>query len=58
MREGVEAALIVSIILAYLARTDNLRFAGRIWLGVGADVATSAALGVALYLTVGGLPEP
>jgi high-affinity iron transporter len=58
LREGVEAALIVSIVLAYLARTDNLRFAGRIWLGVAAAAATSAALGVALYFTVGELPEP
>src|SRR5436190_14311890 len=58
LREGVEAALIVSIVLAYLARTDNLRFAGRIWLGVAAAVATSAALGVVLFVTVGELPEP
>jgi high-affinity iron transporter len=58
LREGVEAALIVSIVLAYLARTDNLRFAGRIWLGVAAAAATSAALGVLLFVTVGELPEP
>jgi high-affinity iron transporter len=58
LREGVEAALIVSIVLAYLARTDNLRFAGRIWLGVAAATATSAALGILLFVTVGELPEP
>ena len=29
LREGVEAALIVSIILAYLAKTGNQRYFGR-----------------------------
>src|SRR5947208_3399180 len=58
LREGVEAALIVSIVLAYLARTGNLRFASRIWLGVVAAVLLSAGLGVLLYITVGNLPQP
>ena len=58
LREGVEAALIVSIVLAYLARTGNLRFASRIWLGVVAAVLLSAGLGVLLYVTVGNLPQP
>jgi high-affinity iron transporter len=58
LREGVEAALIVGIILAYLARTGNGRYAGQIWLGVGAAVLASATIGIALFLTVGGLPEP
>ena len=35
LREGVEAALIVSIILAYLAKTGNQRHFGKIWLGAG-----------------------
>ncbi|HEY8771562.1 MAG TPA: FTR1 family protein, partial [Candidatus Limnocylindria bacterium] len=39
LREGVEAALIVSIILAYLARTGNQRRFGRIWLGTAAAIA-------------------
>jgi high-affinity iron transporter len=58
LREGVEAALIVGIILAYLVRTGNGRYAGPIWLGVGAAVLASLAIGIALFLTVGGLPEP
>src|SRR5438477_12135795 len=58
LREGVEAALIVSIVLAYLARTGNLRFASRICLGVVAAVLLSAGLGVLLYVTVGILPQP
>jgi len=58
LREGVEAALIVCIILAYLARTGNDRFAGPIWVGVAAAVVASLTIGIALFVTVGGLPEP
>src|SRR6266540_1524578 len=58
LREGVEAALIVCIILAYLARTGNGRFAGPIWVGVAAAVVASLTIGIALFVTVGGLPEP
>ena len=58
LREGVEAALIVSIILAYLARTGNTRRFGRIWLGTGAALALSLAVGLALFLTIGELTTP
>ena len=58
VREGVEAALIVSIILTYLSRTGNARQAGRIWAGVLIAIAASATVGFLLYQTVGGLPAP
>jgi high-affinity iron transporter len=58
LREGVEAALIVSIILAYLARTGNQRHFGRIWLGTCAAVAASAAVGAILWISIGGLTSP
>ena len=58
LREGVEAALIVAIILAYLARTGNAHYFGRIWLGVGAAVVLSVGVGVGLFATIGGLEEP
>jgi high-affinity iron transporter len=58
LREGVEAALIVAIILAYLARTGNAHYLGRIWLGVGAAVVLSVGIGVGLFATIGGLEEP
>jgi high-affinity iron transporter len=58
LREGVEAALIVAIILAYLAKTGNRRYFGRIWAGTAAAVVVSIVAGVALFLTVGGLEEP
>lgn len=58
LREGVEAALIVSIILAYLARTGNARHFGRIWIGAGAAVGLSAAVGAVLWITIGELTSP
>ena len=57
LREGVEAALIVSIILAYLAKTGNQRHFGKIWLGAGAAVALSVAIGLVLFNTIGGFEE-
>jgi high-affinity iron transporter len=58
LREGVEAALIVSIILAYLAKTGNQRHFNAIWLGVGSAIAVSVAIGVVLFVTIGGFEEP
>jgi high-affinity iron transporter len=58
LREGVEAALIVSIILAYLAKTGNQRHFGKIWLGAGAAVAVSIVVGLVLFATIGGFEEP
>ncbi|MFH1474920.1 MAG: FTR1 family protein [Chloroflexota bacterium] len=58
LREGVEAALIVAIVCAYLARTGNTRHFGKIAAGVGAAVAASVALGAVIFLTLGGLQEP
>ncbi len=58
LREGVEAALIVGIVLAYLAKTGNARHFGKIWLGSGGAVAVSLVLGVVLFVTIGGLEEP
>ena len=58
LREGVEAALIVSIVLAYLAKTGNQRFFGRIWAGVVAAIGVSVGLGLVLWVTIGGLEEP
>jgi high-affinity iron transporter len=58
LREGVEAALIVSIILAYLARTGNARYFGRIWLGALAALAISVGIGAILWVSIGGLTSP
>ena len=59
LREGVEAALIVSIILAYLARTGNRRHFARVLVGAGArGRAAVAVLGLGLFVTVGSFEEP
>lgn len=48
LREGLEAALIVAILVTYLVRMDERRHLVRIWQGVGAAVALSLAVGGAL----------
>ncbi|HEY6013097.1 MAG TPA: FTR1 family protein [Candidatus Limnocylindrales bacterium] len=58
LREGVEAALIISIICAYLARTGHRSQFARVFVGAGAAAGLSAALGVGLYVTVGSFQEP
>jgi high-affinity iron transporter len=58
LREGVEAALIVAIILAYLARTGNRGHFPRIFAGAGLAIGLSALLGLVLYVSVGGFEEP
>jgi len=48
LREGVEAALVVGIVLVYLARTGRQQLARFVWYGVAAAAALS--LGVAILL--------
>jgi high-affinity iron transporter len=43
-REGLEAALIVGIVLSYLKKTDNAQHTRYAWAGVGAAVLLSVAL--------------
>ena len=58
LREGVEAALIVAIVLAYVVRTGNGRHIPKIWLGSGVAVILSVALGLVIFNTVGSFEEP
>ncbi len=55
LREGVEAAIIVAILLGYLNRLDRRAESRWIWSGVIAAIFASMAVGVALWNTVGGL---
>jgi high-affinity iron transporter len=48
LREGVEAALVVGIILVYLARTGRKHLARFVWYGVAAASALSLAVAVIL----------
>ena len=58
LREGVEAALIVAIVLAYLARTGNLKEAPKVWFGAGAAILLSLVAGIVIFQSIGALPEP
>lgn len=55
LREGLEAALIVGIILAYLARTGHRDKAGAVWLGTVLSAALSLAAGAVIFLSAGGI---
>ena len=57
LREGLEAALIVGIIAAFLKqsnRTDALR---KVWIGVGAAIVLCLAVGVTLQAVSASLPQ-
>jgi high-affinity iron transporter len=56
LREGLEAALIVGIIAAYLVRIGRRDALPRIWLGVGGALALSVLAGVVVVATIGRLP--
>lgn len=51
LREGLEAALVVSILIAYVTRTGRRHLLGRIWAGV--VIAALISLGFGALLTFG-----
>jgi high-affinity iron transporter len=55
LREGFEAALVVGLILAYLAKTDQRERAGAVWWGVAAASVLSVLIGATLFASGGEL---
>jgi len=53
LREGIEAALIVSIILAYLGQVGRRDRAPVVWWGAGAALAVSVAVGAVIFAAAG-----
>lgn len=52
LREGIEASMIVAILLAYLNRVGQRRYFRDVFIGVGAALALAGGGGVAAYLTI------
>jgi high-affinity iron transporter len=57
LREGLEAALIVGIIAAFLGRSDRRDALVQVWIGVAAAVALCLAIGVGLAVLSRELPQ-
>ncbi len=52
LREGVEAALVVGIVFAYLKRSGKTHLKNWIYFGIGAGIAVSAMAGMAFELVI------
>jgi len=52
LREGIEASMIIAILLAYLNRSGNRRYFRDVWAGVAAALLLAAAGGAIAYTTI------
>ncbi|MER6988779.1 iron uptake transporter permease EfeU [Saccharopolyspora hirsuta] len=55
LREGLEAVLVVSILVAFLVRTERRRALPLVWIGVAVAVVLSVGLGAVLTYTAASL---
>jgi len=55
LREGLEATLVVVILMAYLVKTGRSRLLPKLWIGIGAAVTVSIAFGALLTFGPRGL---
>jgi high-affinity iron transporter len=57
LREGLEGALIVTILIAYLVKISRRDLLGRLWTGVGLAVLLALGFGAVLTFGTASLPE-
>jgi high-affinity iron transporter len=57
LREGFEAALITTVILAYLIRIERRSLTKYVWMGVYLSIALSFLIGATIWVTYGILPK-
>ena len=57
LREGIEAALIIGLVLAAVRKAGVVGMVKSVWLGVAAAVLASAVAGAVLVATLGYLPD-
>ncbi|NQD87144.1 high-affinity Fe2+/Pb2+ permease, partial [Paenarthrobacter sp. CM16] len=55
LREGLEASLIVVLLMAYLIKTGRRHLISRVWMGVGVAIAISLGFGALLTFGPRGL---
>lgn len=55
LREGLEASLIIAILLTYLGKTGRKHEAKYVWWGTGAAIAACLIVGTLIYVLVDGL---
>ena len=55
LREGLEASLVISILLTYLAKTNRRDENKSVWLGTIAATIACLIVGIAVYVLVDGL---
>ena len=53
LREGVEIAVVLAIILAYLKQLGQMKETGKVWLGTGAAALISILIAVGIFFILG-----
>lgn len=55
LREGLEIAIVLAILLSYLVKSNRRNEAAAVWRGAGAAAVLCLAIGIVIHLATGGL---